>query len=57
MCECREDVIDWLYHSVIIFTLYSLVDALALNHQHVTPMSLSSSSNIPHNVSSLFLTE
>lgn len=37
---------------VIIFTLYSLVDAPALNHQHATPISpSSSSSNIPHAVS------
>lgn len=55
MCECREHVIDWLYHRAIIFTLYSLVDAPALNHQHATPtslaLSLSTSSNIPHTVS------
>lgn len=52
-----EHVIDWLYHPAIIFTLYSLVDAPALNHQQATPhplffsLSLSSSSNIPHTVS------
>lgn len=40
MYECREHVSDWLYHREISFTLYSLVDAPALNHQHATPLSL-----------------
>lgn len=40
MCEGREHVIDRLYHRAIIFTLYSLVDAPALNHQHATPIPL-----------------
>lgn len=35
-----EHVIDWLYHPAIIFTLYSLVDAPALNHQQATPHPL-----------------
>ena len=40
---------DWNYHNVIIFTLYSLINAPALN-QHATPIS--PSSNIPHAASS-----
>lgn len=53
--ECREHVNDCLYHHEIMFTLHSLVDAPVRNHQHATPisLSLSSSSNIPHAVSSL----
>lgn len=39
--ECREHVNDCLYHSAIMFTLHSLVDAPVWNHQHATPISLS----------------
>lgn len=57
--SAEKHVIDWLHHAAIIFTLYSLVDAPALNHQHATPiplslpltLALSPSSNIPHAVS------
>ena len=46
MSACTEHVIDWLYHRAIIFTLYSLVDAPALNHQHATPIALSHSHSL-----------
>ena len=57
MCECGEGVINWLYHRVIIFTLYSLVDAPTLNHQHATPMPLSHPLQTSHTLLALICTE